>query len=59
LLENDIGKKLIPLSNGLEIRVILGGVMAGTCRALIGIYIINFISKIILIQRNIKLKKLH
>lgn len=26
---------MIPLTNGLEVRVILGGTMAGTCRALI------------------------
>lgn len=35
LLDNQIGKKPIPLTNGLETRVIAGGIMAGTCRALI------------------------
>ena len=36
LLDNQLGKTHIPLSNGLEVRVILGGIMSGTCRALIG-----------------------
>lgn len=35
LFDNSFGKKQIPLTNGLEIRVILGGVTSGTCRALI------------------------
>jgi solute carrier family 25 carnitine/acylcarnitine transporter 20/29 len=35
LLDNPVGKKHIPLTNGLEFRVIAGGTMAGTCRALI------------------------
>lgn len=34
-LDNPVGKKAIPMTNGLEVRVILGGTMAGTCRALI------------------------
>lgn len=36
LLDNNAGKTPIPFTNGLEIRVILGGIMSGTCRALIG-----------------------
>jgi len=35
LLDNRIGKAKIPLTNGLETRVLAGGVVAGTCRALI------------------------
>lgn len=36
LLDNNAGKSPIPFTNGLEIRVVLGGIMSGTCRALIG-----------------------
>lgn len=35
LLDNPHGRQHIPMTNGLEIRVILGGVTSGTCRALI------------------------
>lgn len=35
LLDNRVGRSQIPLTNGLETRVLAGGVMAGTCRALI------------------------
>jgi solute carrier family 25 carnitine/acylcarnitine transporter 20/29 len=34
-MDNRFGKSHIPLSNGLEVRVICGGLIAGTCRALI------------------------
>jgi solute carrier family 25 carnitine/acylcarnitine transporter 20/29 len=34
-MDNRFGKTPIPLTNGIEIRVICGGMMAGTMRALI------------------------
>jgi solute carrier family 25 carnitine/acylcarnitine transporter 20/29 len=34
-MENDIGKKKIPLTRGLETRVIIGGIMSGTFRAIV------------------------
>lgn len=35
ILDNQFGKRPIPLTNGLEVRVICGGLVAGTIRALI------------------------
>ena len=34
-LDNPFGKSKIPLTNGLETRVVFGGLVSGTCRALI------------------------
>jgi len=35
LMDNKFGKRPIPGTNGLETRVIVGGMVAGTCRALV------------------------
>lgn len=34
-MDNKFGKRPIPGTNGLETRVIVGGMVAGTCRALV------------------------
>ena len=34
-MDNKVGKYEIPLTHGLQIRVVLGGLVSGTCRALI------------------------
>lgn len=34
-LDNDLGKQKIPLSRGLETRVIIGGIMSGTFRSIV------------------------
>lgn len=34
-LDNSFGKQHVPLTHGIELRVILGGLMAGTVRALV------------------------
>lgn len=34
-MDNSVGKMHVPLTHGIEFRVILGGLMAGTVRALV------------------------
>jgi solute carrier family 25 carnitine/acylcarnitine transporter 20/29 len=34
-MDNDVGKKRIPLTHGLEVRVILGGIVAGSVRSVV------------------------
>lgn len=34
-MDNPVGKKEIPFTFGIQVRVILGGIVAGTCRAIL------------------------
>ena len=34
-MDNPFGKQVIPLTNGIEIRVICGGIMSGVMRAVV------------------------
>jgi hypothetical protein len=34
-LDNSFGRTHIPLTNGIETRVIIGGIMSGTCRSFV------------------------